>query len=132
MMEFVNELMRLREARVDTGESWDEAVRALTLVLAPFAPYLGEELWARLGQPYSVHQQPWPCFDPALLVDAEVEMVVQVNGKIRDRVLVAAGADEETVKTQVLQSPRVQAGFDGKTVQKIVVVPGKLVNIVAR
>ena len=132
MMEFVNELMRLREARVDTGEAWDEAVRALTLVLAPFAPYLGEELWARLGQPYSVHQQPWPSFEPALLVDAEVEMVVQVNGKIRDRVLVAVGADEEMVRTQVLQSPRVQAGFDGKTVQKIVVVPGKLVNIVVR
>ncbi len=70
--------------------------------------------------------------DPALLVEAEVELAVQVNGKIRDRVTVPADADEEAVKAQVLSSPRVQASFDGKSVQKIVVVPGKLVNIVVR
>jgi leucyl-tRNA synthetase len=132
MMEFVNELMRLREARMDVGPAWGEAIHALTLIMAPFAPHLSEELWARLGQPYSVHQQAWPVYDPALLVEEEVELVVQINGKIRDRVLVAAGSDEETIKAQVLQSPRVQAGFDGKTVQKVVVVPGKLVNIVVR
>lgn len=132
MMEFVNELMRLREARVDVGPVWDEAIRALALVLAPFAPHLSEELWARRDQPFSIHQQPWPSYDPALLVESEVELVVQINGKIRDRVLVAAGADEESIKAQVLQSPRVQSGFDGKSVQKVVVVPGKLVNIVVR
>ena len=86
----------------------------------------------RQGQPDSVHQQPWPVYDPALLVETEVELVVQINGKIRDRVLVAADADEETSKRRSCKSPRVQAGFDGKTVQKVVVVPGKLVNIVVR
>jgi leucyl-tRNA synthetase len=132
MMELVNEMMRLRENRTAGGEAWNEARRALTLLLAPFAPHLGEELWYRLGEPFSVHQQSWPTFDPAMLIETEVELVVQVNGKIRDRVTVAADADEAVVKEQVLSSPRVQASFDGKTVQKIVVVPGKLVNIVVR
>src|ERR671933_592055 len=132
MMELVNEMMRMREAGSSGGPAWHEASCALALLLAPFAPYQAEELWARLGGPFSVHLQPWPTFDPALLEEAEVEIVVQVNGKIRDRVLAAAGANEETVKAQALQSERVRASFDGKTVQKVVVVPGKLVNIVVR
>ncbi len=132
MMELVNEMMRLREAGVTVGEAWGEAVRSLTLLLAPFAPHLSEELWCRLGEQTSVHEQPWPGFDPALLVENEVELVVQINGKIRDRVMVAADADEETVKSSVLASERVKSSFDGKSVQKIVVVPGKLVNIVVR
>jgi leucyl-tRNA synthetase len=125
-------MMRMREAGSSGGPAWHEASCALALLLAPFAPYQAEELWARLGGPFSVHLQPWPTFDPALLEESEVEIVVQVNGKIRDRVLVAAGANEETVKAQALQSERVRASFDGKTVQKVVVVPGKLVNIVVR
>ena len=132
MMELVNEMMRLREAGVSVGDAWREAVHCLTLLLAPFAPHLSEELWCRLGEQSSVHEQSWPAFDPALLVEDEIEMVVQINGKIRDRVLVAAGADEETVKSRVLASERVKSSFDGKSVQKIVVVPGKLVNIVVR
>jgi leucyl-tRNA synthetase len=132
MMELVNEMMRMREAGSSGDPTWHEASCALALLLAPFAPYQAEELWARLGGPFSVHLQPWPTFDPALLEESEVEIVVQVNGKIRDRVLVAAGANEETVKAQALQSERVRASFDGKTVQKVVVVPGKLVNIVVR
>jgi leucyl-tRNA synthetase len=132
MMELVNELMRLRESGKAGGAAWNEAVCTLVLLLAPFAPHLSEELWSQLGQRDSVHEQAWPVYDPALMEEAEVEMVVQVNGKIRDRVMIAAGADEEAIKAQVLKSERVQASFDGKTVQKIVVVPGKLVNIVIR
>ncbi len=122
----------MREAGRVGGAAWDEARRALALLLAPFAPHLAEELWERQGGEFSVHQQAWPTYDPAMMEEAEVELVVQVNGKIRDRVLVAADADEETVKSRVLASERVKASFDGKSVQKIVVVPGKLVNIVVR
>ena len=132
MMELVNEMMRLREAGSAGGAAWDEAGRSLAVLLAPFAPHLSEELWCRLGGGYSVHQQEWPAYDPAMMEEAEVELVVQVNGKIRDRLVVAATADEEAVKAQALQSERVRASFDGKTVQKVVVVPGKLVNIVIR
>ena len=132
MMEMVNEMMRLRESGTSGGAAWDEAARALTLILAPFAPHMSEELWARVDGSFSVHQQRWPDYDPALLIEAEVDLVVQVNGKIRDRVRVAADAKEEAVKAQALGSERVQSALEGKTVVKTVVVPGKLVNIVVR
>jgi leucyl-tRNA synthetase len=132
MMEMVNEMMRLRESGTSGGAAWDEAARTLTLLLAPFAPHLSEELWSRVDGSFSVHQQAWPSYDPALLVEAEVEMVVQVNGKVRDRVRVATDAAEDAVKAQALGSERVRTALDGKTVQKVVVVPGKLVNVVVR
>jgi leucyl-tRNA synthetase len=132
MMELVNELMRMREAGTGQSAARDEAIHTLVLVLAPFAPHLAEELWERLGGTDSVHLQAWPVYDSAQMVEEQVELVVQVNGKIRDRVTVAADADEETIKADVLSRERVQASFDGKTVQKVVVVPGRLVNIVVR
>lgn len=132
MMELVNELMRMREAGIGQSAARDEAIQTLVLLLAPFAPHLADELWERLGGVDSVHQQAWPIYDPARMVEDQVELVVQINGKIRDRVIVAADADEEAIKADVLSRERVQAGFDGKTVQKVVVVPGRLVNIVVR
>ncbi len=80
-------------------------------------------MWARQGGTPSVHEQPWPTYDPALLVETEVDLVVQVNGKIRDRVRVAVGAEEASVKAQALASERVQSALEGKTIVKTVVVP---------
>jgi leucyl-tRNA synthetase len=108
------------------------AARDLTLLLAPFAPHMTEELWHEvLGESGSVHRQSWPAFDPSALVSEEVELPVQVNGKVRDRLTVAVDAAESDVVTAALALPNVAAHLEGKTLRKVVVVPGKLVSVVA-
>ena len=112
------------------------ALRTLLIVLNPFAPHLTEELWALLAAKFSgfeglVADQPWPQYDPALLVEDEVEIPIQVNGKVRDRIVVSKDADKEALEAAALASPKVQEFTSGKTIRKMVVVPGKLVNIVA-
>jgi len=112
------------------------ALRTLLIVLNPFAPHLTEELWARLGTKFAgfdglVVDQPWPKYDPALLVEDEVEIPIQVNGKVRDRLVVAKDAEKAALEAAALASPKVQEFTSGKEIKKIVVVPGKLVNIVA-
>jgi len=112
------------------------ALRTLLILLNPFAPHLTEELWARLGAQFAGFEglaadQPWPAYDPALLVEDEVEVVIQVNGKIRDKIVVSKDASKEAVEAAALASPKVQEFTNGKTIKKVVVVPGKLVNIVA-
>src|SRR5438876_1183377 len=97
---------------------------SLVLLLAPLTPHIAEELWARLDHAYSVHVQPWPAFDPALAADDLFECVIQVNGKVRDRIEMPVGASEEEVRTQVLASARVQAHLNGKSVRKFIYVPG--------
>ena len=113
------------------------ALRTLLVVLNPFAPHLTEELWARLaaagfaGFEGLAADQPWPKFDPALLVEDEIEIPIQVNGKVRDRLVVAKEADKAALEAAALECPKVKEFTDGKTIKKIVIVPGKLVNIVA-
>jgi leucyl-tRNA synthetase len=111
---------------------WDEAVANLLLLLAPITPHLAEELWGDIGKKYSVHTQSWPAWDEAMLVEDTVEIPVQVNGKVRGRVTVAAGADEETIKTTALADPNVQRHIEGKKVIKVIVPKGRLVSIVVR
>jgi leucyl-tRNA synthetase len=110
-------------------------LRPFLIVLNPFAPHIASELWKRLNQKFTdakgdITKQSWPMADEALLVEDEAEIVVQINGKVRDRVTVPIDATEEETKAIVLASPKIQAHLVGKTVSKIVVVPKKLVNIV--
>ncbi|GAC1555957.1 MAG: hypothetical protein NVS2B7_31610 [Herpetosiphon sp.] len=132
MMEYVNELMRVRETAVYGSMAWNEAIKSLTLILAPFAPHLAETLWERLGGGFSVHQQQWPAFDEALLVAEQIELPVQVNGKIRDRITVAAQADAAAVELVVMNNPKILAALNGKTPTKVIIVPGRLVNLVVK
>jgi len=108
-----------------------EHLRALTLLLAPLAPHLAEEMWALLGQPYSVHQQSWPAYDEALTKAKMVTLVAQVNGKLRDRVEAPATISVEEARALALGLERVRAAIAGKEVRDVIVVPGKLVNVVA-
>ncbi len=108
-----------------------EAMKHFVQMLSPIAPHISEELWEKLGEQGSVSYAPWPAYDPSLVVDAEVEIVVQVNGKIADRVSIAADLDEAGMQAIAMDSEKVQAFIAGKTVRKVVVVKGKLVNIVA-
>jgi leucyl-tRNA synthetase len=132
MMECTNTLMRLREMGAAATSEWGPALRTLVLVLAPFAPHLAEELWARMGQPYSVHQQAWPAWDPDAIREETITLVLQVNGRVRDRVQVPAGLDEASLRETALASEKVRRFIDGMQVQDVIVVRGKLVNVVVR
>jgi leucyl-tRNA synthetase len=130
LMEFVNELYQLRERGATESPAWRESLESLALMLAPSAPHLGEELWHRLGKEYSVHQQNWPSFDPALTVEETVELAVQINGKVRDRIETAVDAEEEAVLELAMASERVRDAVGSKQVRKVIYVPGRILNIV--
>jgi leucyl-tRNA synthetase len=134
----IAKLMTLTNAVLDTtrDHSGGPAVRAalttLVTMLAPICPFITEELWARFGQDGSVHDQPWPQADTDLLVEHEVDVVVQVNGKVRGRVRVASGADEDTVVAAARDDAAVAGHLDGKELARVVLVPDRLVNLVVR
>jgi len=107
------------------------AMEHFVQMLSPIAPHIAEELWERLGHRETVTYEPWPEYDPALTVDAEVEIAVQVNGKIVDRVNVPSDLDEAGMQQAALSLEKVTALIEGKTVRKVIAVKGKLVNIVA-
>ncbi|HLJ62012.1 MAG TPA: leucine--tRNA ligase [bacterium] len=132
LMECANALGRLREEGAAETAEWHPALRTLALMLAPLTPHLAEELWARLGGTYSVHRQPWPAWDPAAVHEDTMTLVLQVNGRVRDRVTVPAGLDDVHLKEAALGSDKVRKFLDGKSVEDVIVVPGKLVNVVAR
>jgi leucyl-tRNA synthetase len=107
-----------------------EAMRGLTLLVSPFAPHLGEELWAKQGNPASLARASWPTWDEALCVDDVIEMAVQVNGKVRGRVTLGRAASEDEARAAALAAEGVAAFTTGKQVKKFIYVPGKIVNIV--
>jgi leucyl-tRNA synthetase len=124
VMELVNELGRSQE---DPAARF-AAETAVTLI-QPYAPHIAEELWVRLGHE-RLWEQPWPVADPELLERETFELVIQVNGRVRDRVEVSADLSEEELVAQARASARVQEFLDGKEIRKEIVVPGKLVNLV--
>jgi leucyl-tRNA synthetase len=122
--------MKLRETPLARTLEWREALETLVLLMAPSTPYVAEELWERLGMSYSVHQQTWPAYDPALTVEEEVEVVVQVNGKVRDRLMLPPDLPEEEARIRVMAQRKIQAALVGREPRKLIYVPGRLVNIV--
>jgi leucyl-tRNA synthetase len=132
LMEFTNHLGRVKETGTVTPSAWAEAIRTLLLLLAPTAPHLTEELWQRLGYPYSIHNQPWPQWNEELARDEEATLVVQVNGKLRDRITVPLSITEVEAKSLAMASQRVKAYLEGKELLKTIYVPGRLVNLVVR
>ena len=129
MMEFSNSLAAYQERHGSTP-AFCEAFETLIRLLAPFAPYIAEEMWARLGRAFSVHQQAWPEHNPALAADETVTLVVQVNGKVRDRIPVAAGLDDGEARARALASERVRQHLEGRDPRQVIVVGGRLVNVV--
>jgi leucyl-tRNA synthetase len=102
------------------------------LLLAPIAPHVAEELWDKIGGPYSVHRQAWPAYEDTLARAELVTLVLQVNGKVRDRIMVSAELSEAEARQLALQNERVKKFVNGKSVADVVVVPGRLVNVVTR
>ncbi len=109
---------------------WRDALERLVLLLAPAAPHLSEELWHRLGHDQSVHLQRWPTWDEALTAEETVNLVIQINGKVRDQIEVAPGLSEADVRSLVLERPKVRAALNGHEVRRWIYVPNKLVNLV--
>ncbi|MSQ26675.1 MAG: leucine--tRNA ligase [Dehalococcoidia bacterium] len=130
LMEFTNYLVRPDSQQLRGTAAWREALESLILMTAPSTPHFAEELWTLTGHPYSVHQQAFPSFDPALTVEDEITLVVQVNGKVREKLAVAAGISEDQAKAAALASPKVAAQIDGRQPRQVIYVPGRLVNIV--
>jgi len=138
LMELSNTLFRYRGTEVSGSAEWDEAVRLLVLMLAPAAPHISEELWSRrlaaADAPWaSIHTESWPAVDPSAVVESTREIPVQVNGKLRDRVVVAADASPAEIEAAVLGRERIRAILKGRPPDRIVVAGGgKLVNLVIR
>lgn len=130
LMELLNEMIKAADNGAAGSKEWQEALEIFLLMMAPATPHIAEELWAVLGKPYSVHLQAWPVLDPQAIIEDVITLVIQVNGKVRDRIEVAANISEEDAKVVALKSEVIQKFLGGKTPQKIIVVPGKLVNIV--
>ncbi|HEC34593.1 MAG TPA: leucine--tRNA ligase [Chloroflexi bacterium] len=130
MMEFTNALQKAKGTAVYGTEAWEEAIETLLLLLAPCCPHIAEELWARTGRPYSIHQQPWPQFDANMAADEVITLVVQVNGKVRARLEVPADITEEAAREAALSDENIQRHVAGKEIRKVIYVPRRLVNIV--
>jgi leucyl-tRNA synthetase len=131
----ISELMKLANALGGRLEQLSEAVRqealsALIRLLAPFAPHLAEEFWQRLGGSSSVHREPWPSHDPEALVQDSIELVIQVKGKVRGSLTVPADADRDSLEQLALASDVAQKWLEGQPPRRVIVVPGKLVNLV--
>jgi leucyl-tRNA synthetase len=126
----ISQMMIWSNAATSSATLPRESVAMFLAVLAPFAPHLAEELWSRLGERELLCRQQWPAVDPALLVDDTIQIVVQVNGKKRDVLDVATDADGATVERLALASENAQRFLEGKAPRKVIVVPGRLVNIV--
>jgi len=135
IMELVNEI-QAADAQITASEVPAPVVRdllrSLVLLLAPFAPYLAAELWEELGEKGSVLRAPWPVSDPELAKEDELEIPVQINGKLVNVVRVAADASAKTLEAAALADEKVKLRIAGKTVVKVIVVPGKLVNLVVK
>ena len=130
LMEYTNALQKAKRIAVLGTTAWDEAITTLLLLIAPSCPHIAEELWQRIGHPYSIHQQPWPEFDPELAAEEMITLVVQVNGKLRARMEVSADISEKKAKEAALADENVQRHIEDRKVRRLIYVPGRLVNVV--
>ncbi|MFN8383940.1 MAG: leucine--tRNA ligase [Anaerolineales bacterium] len=130
LMELMNEMYKAREAGAVGSDEWKEAQEIYLKMMAPVAPHITEELWTQLGKPYSIHQQAWPTVDEAATKEDSIEIPVQINGKLRDKVVVPAEAGEDEIRAAALASETVQKYLEGKEPRKVIVAKGRLVSIV--
>jgi leucyl-tRNA synthetase len=129
LMELRNTLQSQKAALYGSA-AWDEAIESLLLLLCPIAPHITEELWSRLGKPYSIHQQAWPAWDKEVAAEETFMLIVQINGKLRDRIPVPVDIDEAGARALALASEKAQRYIGDKEPRKVIYVPGRLVNIV--
>jgi len=132
LMEYTNHLTKVKEAGSVSDADWRKSIETLLLLLSPTAPHLTEELWQLIGNKYSIHNQPFPKWDEKLATDEQATLVVQVNGKMRDRLEVPLSITEDEAREAVMARQKVQSYLDGKQVIKVIYVPGRLINLVVK
>jgi leucyl-tRNA synthetase len=130
LMELLNEMQKFHQETPGPSKVWEEAVDIYLRMLAPVAPHISEEIWANLGKPYSVHTSKWPAVDEAAAADESITLVLQVNGKVRDRLVVSVNVTEAEAKSAALANEAVIRSLDGRTPKQVIYVPGRLVNVV--
>ncbi len=130
LMELVNELTSFSPQNSADIDTMRFSLKKVILLLSPFAPHFSEELWAETGGQGSILHQPWPVWDETLTREDELELVVQINGKLRSKVMIPAGLDDKNIRERALRDSKVSGYIEGKQIKKMIVVKGKLVNIV--
>jgi leucyl-tRNA synthetase len=130
LMELQNEMTKAKSQGASSSPAWNEALEIYIKMLAPVAPHISEELWKKLDKPYSIHTQSWPKVDEEAAAEEEITLVVQINGKVRDRINVAVGISEDEARSKALNSAAILKFLDGKPPRQVIYVPGRLVNIV--
>ncbi len=131
IMELVNGMYVYKDKKISSAVL-REAAENLLILLAPFAPHMTEELWEKLGKKKSIHLMPWPKYDPDVLTEEQMEIVIQVNGKLRGKISMQANASEEDMKQAALENEKVRQVLEGRQVIKVIAVPKKLVNVVVK
>ena len=129
-MEFTRFLGRRKASGAISSADWSEASNALVRIIAPITPHLAEEIWFKFGNKFSVHQQTWPTYESSLALDDDITLVIQVNGKVRDKVVVPSSISEQEAREKALTAAGVVRHIDGKKVNRIIFVPDRLINIV--
>ena len=133
IMELVNEMYKYKEAiSIKKSCFVKKALETLIILLAPFAPHVTEELWEMMGKHSSVHEQAWPTYDPAAVVKDEIEIVIQINGKVREKINVSSSLSKEELQNAALSNERISSMISGKEIVKCIAIPKKLVNIVVK
>jgi len=131
LMELLNNMVDAKRNGAGNSPEWREILETYLLMMAPAVPHIAEELWTeQLGNEYSIHNQKWPEADPELMAVEEITLIVQVNGKLRDRIVVPVDISKEEAEKTALASPGAEPYLEGKEVRKVILVPGRLVNIV--
>jgi leucyl-tRNA synthetase len=130
LMELINEILSYRPSGDKDSTVLRFVIRQVLLLLSPFAPHFSEELWREIGESESVFSHTWPGWDESIAKEEEIELVIQVNGKVRAKAMIPAGLDDDTIKEKAFNEPKVQEHIKNKTPRKVIVVKGKLVNIV--
>ncbi len=135
IMELTNEVYRVLDPRPERAETWTalrEAVETIVVLLSPFAPHIAEEMWEMLGHRKGLWKEPWPSYDSEIATEETVTLVLQINGKVRSRIDVPAEIEEEELRQRALDEEKMQSFLEGKTVERVVIVPRRLVNVVVR
>ncbi len=135
VMELVNALYAYKDKINDSLKNAaviNEAINSMVIMLAPFIPHAAEELWQAMGGSGSVHEQQWPKYDPAALVKDEIEIVIQINGKVREKIIIPSGLTQKETEETAMKNDKVKTMLEGKNIVKVIGVPGKLVNIVVK
>jgi len=127
----ISKIMELTNFIYQNGYN-NKSLEIILILLCPFAPHITEELWHMIGHNDSIHTQKWPSYDPSLTKDKEITLVIQINGKVRDKVNILSDISEEEIKNTVFKLPKVQNYIDGKIILKTFIVKNKLINIVVK